>query len=92
MIFPAFCENIRFTFSGKFVIIGKMLVECPLSPLKGEVAAGRRGEYGITPQSRLSPSQLPLCTKKLQAAGGQQSLYLSGEPSRSISVSAVTMH
>ena len=66
MIFPAFCENIRFTFSGKFVIIGKMLVECPLRPLKGEVAAGRRGgEYGITPQSRLSPSQLPLCTKKL---------------------------
>jgi hypothetical protein len=43
LIFPAFCENIRFTFSGKFVIIGKMLVECPLRPLKGEVAAGWRG-------------------------------------------------
>jgi len=28
LIFPAFCENIRFTFSGKFVIIGKMLLVC----------------------------------------------------------------
>jgi len=36
LIFPCFCENIRFTFSEKFVIIGKMLKVCPYMPSPGE--------------------------------------------------------